>query len=97
MHRVLKRALGAGLLVVLAAPAAGTAAPEERIRGLCWEGGPRVVAQDMEPVRGVHAEWISQTPFGWQAGLDHPSVRLNTRSAPGVGPFWGGARRGLMR
>ena len=80
-----------------AAPAAPAAAPAARsfIRGLCWEAGPRVTAEDFEPVRAVHAGWISQTPFGWQAGLGHPAIRLNTRSALGFGPFWGETDGGL--
>lgn len=53
----------------------------EKIKGVCWEG-TRMSIQDehMESLENHHVNWISQTPFGWQEGIDNPVIVTHRRS-----------------
>lgn len=63
-----------------------------RHEGVSWVAGPReVTAQDFEPLVAVGADWIVQTPFGWQTRVDDPHVRLVTSGRV----FWGERDEGL--
>ena len=59
-------------------------------RGVAWVGGREIVADDLRPLAACHANWISQTPFGWQRDLDSLGIRLATR-----GVLWGETDIGL--
>ena len=76
-------------------PAARQELVSRKIRGVCWEARGRVDAQNLEPLKPLGVEWISQTPFGWQRDPDRPQLRLNTRSVMGFGAFWGESDDGL--
>lgn len=80
--------------LVLAALLCFAASPPERQRGLSWVAGrTEVTARDFEPLVDLGVNWIVQTPFGWQQGLDSPEVR----SATGDGIWWGESDAGLER
>ncbi len=61
-------------------------------RGVSWVAVPRVVtSEDFDSLVATGANWIVQTPFGWQARHDTPELRLITE-----GPvFWGETDEGL--
>ena len=37
-----------------------------------------------------NVEWIAQTPFGWQSGINNPAIRLNRGAS-----WWGERNRGI--
>jgi len=56
-------------------------------RGVCWVGGREVVTEkQLTPLLSNSVNWISQTPFGWQASATNPEIRMNT----GSGHVWWG-------
>ncbi len=61
------------------------------IRGICWEAAGRIEASDLDPLTRIHANWISQTPFGWQGRLDSPEIGISS----GWGGYWGESDAGL--
>lgn len=60
------------------------------MRGLCWVGGDSIANHNMTQIMDIHANYISQTPFGWMEGYDSPNVVLSNERA-----WWGEADRGL--
>ncbi len=60
-------------------------------RGVCWVGGDSIARHNIQQIDEVGINWISQTPFGWMRGHDHPSVILNNERA-----WWGESDRGLI-
>src|SRR2546427_4529051 len=56
------------------------------IRGVCWEAAGRIDSTYLEPLVRIRADWVSQTPFGWQRQLDSPEIR----GSDGVSRRWGG-------
>lgn len=78
-----------------ASGASGSPVLEARVRGVCWEAGSEVRRDDLNPVRDMGAEWISQTPFGWQAAADDPRFHMATRNLLGFGPLWGETDDGI--
>src|SRR4051812_5443140 len=44
-------------------------------RGVCWEAAREMDSTDLDPLVRIRANWISQTPFGWQRGIDTPEIR----------------------
>ena len=46
-------------------------------RGVCWEAAGEIDSTDLDPLVRIRANWISQTPFGWQPGLDTPEIRVS--------------------
>ena len=61
------------------------------MRGICWEAAGRIEPSDLEPLTRIHANWISQTPFGWQRELDSPLIATSI----GSGGYWGESDAGL--
>ena len=80
-------------------PRSGAAAQAQQpfVRGVCWEGAGEIDSTDLDPLVRIHANWISQTPFGWQRGLDTPEIRGAFNAPPrrrGRG-FWGESDEGI--
>lgn len=76
------------------APPPATGAGTERHRGISWVGGPeRVTEKDFQRLVEDHVNWIVQTPFGWQRGLDTPRVAMSTG---GHHMWWGESDEGLI-
>ena len=59
--------------------------------GVCWVGGDSITNHNFEQLKGIHGNWISQTPFAWQPDIFGPELQLNTDRA-----WWGEADRGLI-
>ena len=64
----------------------------ERHRGVSWVAGGRIPGAAIEPLTAVGANWIVQTPFGWQRRHDSPSLALHTEG----GVLWGETDEGLQ-
>ncbi len=79
-------------LLGCSAPEAGTVpAPRfERHRGVSWEARGEITSEALAPLESIHANWIVQTPFGWQRAPDSPEVRLALE-----GVLWGELDHGL--
>lgn len=96
--RAPKPLVGVSLLALLAGlgPTGGCAAPSARPdpfqRGVCWVAGRFVEANDFEPLARVHASWISQTPFGWQAAAGDTEIWVATSGHV----LWGESDEGLI-
>jgi len=94
-------ALAAGVVWLAAGPplAPSTSGPStrpgaatERQRGVCWVAGTRpITAQQMRLLAAQHVDWISQTPFGWQRGLDSPEIAIASQGRV----WWGESDSGL--
>ena len=72
----------------LGAPLRGGSVP--KMRGVCWEGAGRIEAVQLEPLRELGVDWISQTPFGWMRSIDSPEIRFG-----GSRVLWGESDDGL--
>jgi len=59
-----------------AAPA--TAAAPVKMRGVSWVAGGEITGAHFDPLVAVGADWIVQTPFGWQQGVASTEVALVT-------------------
>ena len=71
-------------------PAPGQA---EKQRGVCWVGGRQeVTAKELESIKKLNINWISQTPFAWQENPQSPLIRLNTGSDR---VWWGESDQGI--
>jgi len=76
--------------------AARTPAPKlEFMRGVCWEAAGHIDSTDIEPLVRIHANWISQTPFGWQRRRDGPEIRGSYGGPRRWGGFWGESDDGI--
>lgn len=81
-----------------AAPPGGATSPAKPLvslpfmRGICWEAAGHVDMLDLGRLTRVHANWISQTPFGWEQQLDRPPVLLATKH---YDVYWGESDEGL--
>ncbi|MCH9647832.1 MAG: hypothetical protein K0U98_06305 [Deltaproteobacteria bacterium] len=60
-------------------------------RGVAWVAGREISGASLDPLVGNSVGWIAQTPFGWQSGVDSPSIRLKTSG----GVLWGETDEGL--
>ena len=106
---------GGGSHSPMRGPRAGrraAAAPAQRLpfmRGVCWEAAGEIDSTDLDPIVRIRANWISQTPFGWQRGLDSPEIRVTHDPAPRHSPppgqvtnprrhhgFWGETDEGIL-
>jgi hypothetical protein len=76
----------------VAAPAPAPAPPAGKMRGVCWEGAGEIEAADLQPLRELGVDWISQTPFGWSPSLTSTSIRYG----PSAG-MWGETDEGLAK
>ncbi len=63
----------------------------ERQRGVSWVAGRKITALNIQPLVEDHVNWIVQTPFGWQRGIDTPRIKLSTTG----GVLWGETDKGL--
>lgn len=64
----------------------------ERQRGVGWVAGPfEATAESFAPLRRAHVDWIAQTPFGWQQGVDTPEIRMKISGKI----WWGESDEGL--
>ena len=62
-------------------------------KGVCWVGTPRPVGQtEFESLKKCGANWISQTPFGWQQNPGSPSLTFEPNSQKG---WWGESEEGI--
>ncbi|MFQ5348858.1 MAG: glycoside hydrolase TIM-barrel-like domain-containing protein [Thermoanaerobaculia bacterium] len=95
-----------GLIVVVAAfaapvpptksfPASGPVrsapSPDELHRGVSWVARGPIPGAAIEPLSALGANWIVQTPFGWQRHHDSPSLMLATDGHV----LWGETDEGL--
>ena len=62
-----------------------------KIRGVCWVAGDSVVSGNFDNLVDNHVEWISQTPFGWQNGIDNPVIGFDNHNS-----LWGERDEGLI-
>jgi hypothetical protein len=65
------------------------------MRGVCWEAAGQIDSTDLEPLVRIHANWISQTPFGWQRRVDTPEIRVSYGAPHHRGGFWGESDDGV--
>ena len=63
----------------------------ERQRGVSWVAGRKITALNIQPLVENRVNWIVQTPFGWQRGIDTPRIKLSTTG----GVLWGETDQGL--
>src|SRR2546427_6375555 len=78
---------GAGVTPALALPF---------IRGVCWEASGRIDSTFLQPLVRIRANWISETPFGWQRQLDSPEIRGSYGVPRRWGGFWGESDDGIV-
>jgi glycosyl hydrolase family 113 len=76
-------------------PAAAAVSRTPFMRGVCWEGAGRIDSTDLDPLARVNANWISQTPFGWQRHLHDPEVRAAYGRPHRWGGYWGESDEGI--
>ena len=81
---------GIAFLTVRSGPA--PLRPQEKMRGVCWEGARRIEAAQLAPLEQLGVDWISQTPFGWVRSIDSPEIRYD-----GSHGLWGESDEGLSR
>ena len=60
-------------------------------RGVSWVAGRDITPLNIQPLVENRVNWIVQTPFGWQGGIDSPEIRLATKG----GVLWGETDEGL--
>ncbi|MBH8567426.1 hypothetical protein KB206_00915 [Microvirga sp. STS02] len=65
------------------------------MRGVSWVGGDSIAAAELAPLLRDHVSWISQMPFGWQAGPAEPAVQLHTARPGGRFGLWGESDAGI--
>ncbi|HZI89274.1 MAG TPA: hypothetical protein VFD83_02365, partial [Candidatus Polarisedimenticolia bacterium] len=65
------------------------------MRGVCWEGSGQIDSTDLDPLARIHANWISQTPFGWQRDVHDPEIRVAYGRPHRWGGFWGESDEGI--
>ena len=66
------------------------------LRGVCWEGAGKIDSTDLDPLARVRANWISQTPFGWQRDPAAPEIRGSYDRPHRWGGFWGESDEGIV-
>ena len=77
--------------------AAAAPAPRQHfLRGVCWEAAGEIDSTDLDPLVRIRANWISQTPFGWQRVLDSPEIRVAYGGPHRWGGFWGESDEGIL-
>jgi hypothetical protein len=65
----------------------------DKMRGVSWVAGDSVTEAQLSYLKQNHIEWISQTPFGWQAAYNQPGIRMSTGANRS---YWGESDRGLV-
>ena len=66
-------------------------ASQDRHKGVSWVGNRPVGAKHIMPLTSLGADWMVQTPFGWQPHHNDPELRLSNH-----GHLWGEADEGLI-
>ena len=62
----------------------------EKIKGVCWEARDSIGMSAIESLETYHANWISQTPFGWQQQHNSPAIAFHSNRG-----LWGERDIGL--
>ncbi|MFQ5525442.1 MAG: glycoside hydrolase TIM-barrel-like domain-containing protein [Thermoanaerobaculia bacterium] len=62
----------------------------DKHRGVSWEARGEITSEELAPLETIHANWIVQTPFGWQTTTDSPHVALALENV-----LWGELDEGL--
>ena len=83
--------LASAAVAETAATNAAAVRSELRQRGVSWVAAGPVTRSDLEMVAELGADWIVQTPFGWQSSVASPVVRLVTSGHV----LWGETDEGL--
>lgn len=65
---------------------------EEKIKGVSWEASDSVALEHLQSLQPISANWIAQTPFGWQRMYDEPELRFD-----GQRGYWGERDEGLAK
>jgi len=65
------------------------------LRGVCWEGAGEIDSTDLDPLLRIRANWISQTPFGWQRDFHAPEIRVAYGRPHRWGSYWGESDDGI--
>ena len=86
-----KGAAGAAALFLVLARPVSPGPSVSKMRGVCWEGAGTVDGRSLDPLVSIHADWISQTPFGWCRSLSSTQVVLSTNHRV----YWGESDEGL--
>lgn len=74
-------------------PANAQQPPLEKQKGVCWVAGKEVVTEkEFNSLLSNHINWISQTPFAWQATAASSSIKLNSQSDR---VWWGESDKGI--
>ncbi|MDW3651909.1 MAG: hypothetical protein R8P61_32850 [Bacteroidia bacterium] len=83
---------GTGIYKALESPAkTDELSSLEKIKGVCWEATRDTTQADhIQSLSKHHVNWISQTPFGWQAGHDSPEIAFHSNRG-----MWGERDAGL--
>jgi hypothetical protein len=65
----------------------------DKMRGVSWVAGDSVTEAQLAALPQQHIQWISQTPFGWQAAYNQPEIRMSTGASRA---YWGESDQGLV-
>jgi len=87
--RILLLTMAAALMIGVAIADPPPANPRQC--GVSWVAGRKINAVNIQPLVEHRVNWIVQTPFGWQRGIDSPSIRMATSG----GVLWGETDEGL--
>ncbi len=81
------------LLAAFSSPVADEAIRLNKHRGVCWVAGPQKISEkDLSRLSEINANWISQTPFGWQRSVSSPEIVMHTS---GEKIWWGESDEGI--
>ena len=54
-----------------------------KMKGVCWDGGDSIQAQHIQTLEPYSVNWISLTPFGFQASYNSPEIRFGRSRGSG--------------
>lgn len=61
-------------------------------KGMTWVGKGRISEEDLDPLVGIHAEWVMLIPFSYQKG--HNSTQVNMANSNSH--YWGESDDGII-
>lgn len=64
---------------------------DRKIKGFSWEATDSVDLEHIQTIMPYHANWIAQTPFGWQAHINDPEMVFQNNRG-----YWGERDNGLI-
>lgn len=64
---------------------------DKKIKGVCWVAQDSIVLSNFQSLVDNNVEWISQTPFLYQRGIDNPNIRWDNSNYN-----WGEQDKGLI-